>query len=78
MKNFDPHLIRFGVLALLFVGRLIAASSRKRRAQNRELQPPQSAPLSSPMNSGQLPSQPMSSSSQPKPKAPDSPWSDLK
>ncbi len=90
--KFDPHLIRFGVLGLVFVGRAIAAANRKRQAQNRTLQPPQGGPLSSSLNSAQepplspqakppLPPQaPPSMSSQPqrKSKAPDSPWSDLK
>jgi len=78
-SSFDPHLIKWGIIALVFVGRAIAATSRKRRVQNRQIQPPQSAPLAAPLNSSQLPSQPMNlSQSQPKPKAPDSPWADLK
>jgi len=75
---FDPHLIKWGIIALIFVGRAIAASNRKRRERNRTIAPPQSAPLGAPMSSTQLPSQPMVSQSQSKKQAPDSPWADLK
>lgn len=78
---FDPHLIRVGVFVLIVVGRFVATANRKRRSQNRAIQPPQSTPLPPPMGSSSLPPQqlPMNSPrSQSKPQAPDSPWSDLK
>ena len=71
----DTALIKLGVFAVIAIGRAVAASSRKRNAQNRALRPPQSAPAPPPIAPpGTMQSGPPPSST--KKKAGDgSPWS---
>ena len=63
MKGFDPHLIRFGIFALVFVVKAISSMNRKRKQSNDRLRPPQSAsgpaPIGSPtMNQSRPPVNP--------------------
>ena len=51
MKGFDPHLIKFGIFALVFVVRAISSMNRKRKKSNDALRPPQSASAPSPIAS---------------------------
>lgn len=79
MKGFDPHLVKWIIIGLILLFRVIAATARKNKAKDRALRPPQSAPAPSPISS------PTMNQSAPKPslgKAPknnssdaDSPWS---
>jgi len=77
MSNYEP-LIKVGILTIIAVGRAVSASSRKRKAQNRAIRPPQSSPAPPPIATPRtIQSGPIAS--QPKKKADDgSPWSSSK
>lgn len=74
MKGFDPALIKFGVFALIFIGRAVIAANRKQKRKDRALRPPQSAPAPPPMASPSMTKGPSS----PRKSTPDSPWSNSK
>jgi len=89
MKWFDPHLIKFAIIGLVFIGRAISSWSRKQKSQNAALRRQQNTPIAPPidpsassapsMSSNTPPPRVPTSKSQPSRKSsPDSPWSDLK
>lgn len=51
MKGFDPHLIKFGIFALVFLVKAIVSINNKRKKSNDSLRPPQSASGPTPIGS---------------------------
>jgi hypothetical protein len=80
MKGFDPHLIKWIIIGIVFVVRAVIATNKKRQTKDRALRPPQSAAAPSPIGS------PTMNQSQPMARKPlkgnlsedSSPWSSTK